>query len=717
MTESHTYNRVTRRAAWIRHLSAAPIGLALLCTGPLSAPAQSPPAASVTLEVTSAEARPGQQLTIPVTLRTGGLEVAGVQNDITYPVAVMSLVGCEVNAAVGKDLTQFKFSLSGVRAVVLGANIDSIPDGAELYRCEVDVTPDAATGQYPLVAAAVVVIDPAGQPLPDVIGSNGVLFVRPLPLTPTPVAPAVRIDVVRANPGELVQVAVRLESVGASVAGTQNDIGFDGVFISIVAKPSGRPDCTVNPDIDKAATSFGFRPAGCADSQCVSVRAIVFSTANSDPIADGAVLYTCTVRVASDAAETVHPLVASNVVFSTPEGRPVPGATGRSGAIVVGPVDGHQPPGAPLPSAAATATAVPPSRTGAPTVTPTAASPQRSDAPVPQAMAAGDNGGCQIARPHASPLACVLLLLPLALLMLRRKTRSACAIATERQRPGVLMALVLSALVALAGVRPATGHLAELCAGDCNGDDIVTVDELITGINMALTKVPADSCPSFCDPICGPICEPPCPAVNLPTVTVLVRAVNNALHGCPGDGSRELRWFEGCGPPVVAQQPCPEDIGYCSGEQLGAPCAEFAAFCCLPGSFCTAGHCNSPLICRRTPVGSCPISRRRYKRDVAYLETADLTRLRDEVLAIKLATFRYRTEAAAVPPHLGFMIDDVEPSPSVDSRRDVVDLYGYTSMAVAAIQMQATEIKALQSEVEQLRSELRGSTAGTHPMR
>ncbi len=94
---------------------------------------------------------------------------------------------------------------------------------------------------------------------------------------------------------------------------------------------------------------------------------------------------------------------------------------------------------------------------------------------------------------------------------------------------------------------------------------------------------------------------------------------------------------------------------------------------------------------------SCPVSRRRYKNDIHYLSPAELARYRDELLAMKLATWRYKHDP--LKERLGFMIDDNEDSAAADAKRDVVDLYGYTSMAVATIQLQARQIEALEREV------------------
>jgi hypothetical protein len=108
-----------------------------------------------------------------------------------------------------------------------------------------------------------------------------------------------------------------------------------------------------------------------------------------------------------------------------------------------------------------------------------------------------------------------------------------------------------------------------------------------------------------------------------------------------------------------------------------------------------------------THGGLCPISRREYKRDVSYLHEGDLDRLRTQLLTMRLATYQYKTDPQSTPDHLGFIIDDVGQSPAVAPDGTHVDLYGYTSMAVAAIQAQEKEIAALKDELADLRHELR----------
>ncbi|MBI4518264.1 MAG: hypothetical protein HY699_20890 [Deltaproteobacteria bacterium] len=61
-----------------------------------------------------------------------------------------------------------------------------------------------------------------------------------------------------------------------------------------------------------------------------------------------------------------------------------------------------------------------------------------------------------------------------------------------------------------------------LCAGDCDGGAEVTVDELVTGVNIALGNLALAACPAFDTTIDGEV-----------TIEELVAAVNAALAGCP----------------------------------------------------------------------------------------------------------------------------------------------------------------------------------------
>jgi hypothetical protein len=122
------------------------------------------------------------------------------------------------------------------------------------------------------------------------------------------------------------------------------------------------------------------------------------------------------------------------------------------------------------------------------------------------------------------------------------------------------------------------------------------------------------------------------------------------------------------------------------------------------------------FLCEPANSGSCPVgcqpncvSRRDAKRDIQYLDEPQLQSAEDQVLRIPLARFNYKWDAPSERRRLGFIIEDVAPNPGViDEARGEVDLYGYTSLAVAALQEQAKEIAQLRQKVSQLEKRLDG---------
>lgn len=183
-----------------------------------------------------------------------------------------------------------------------------------------------------------------------------------------------------------------------------------------------------------------------------------------------------------------------------------------------------------------------------------------------------------------------------------------------------------------------------------------------------------------------------------------------------GDCTAPLEWWVTCGYPVCGipgidagtKNPCSAQ----RGQTIGAPCTTDGAECDYDAS------CGTKLLCATsdpTHGGMCPISRARYKEDIRYLSPDERSALADELQSIPLARYRYKD--APEREHLGFIIEDIEPSPSVDSPRDRVDLYGYTSMAVAALQQQHEELAALRKQVRELEARLNGSAPPARPAR
>src|SRR5262249_14452556 len=104
---------------------------------------------------------------------------------------------------------------------------------------------------------------------------------------------------------------------------------------AVAANADGAPDCTVNPEIHKSGTTFVFQPVGCQPgSDCNALRALVLAFANTAPIPDVSMLYTCNVVIATNASQGVHALTRVGLVASDPKGVRVP-VIGTDGKILV----------------------------------------------------------------------------------------------------------------------------------------------------------------------------------------------------------------------------------------------------------------------------------------------------------------------------------------------------------------------------------------------
>lgn len=186
-----------------------------------------------------------------------------------------------------------------------------------------------------------------------------------------------------------------------------------------------------------------------------------------------------------------------------------------------------------------------------------------------------------------------------------------------------------------------------------------------------------------------------------------------AETGVTSGGPAELKWYSTCGDPACGGYTKPEGVAPCTAAELeGSACAA-AGVTCDPMS-----DCNALLICAtsdpKQQEGGCPISRARFKTEIEYLGPTELERRAAELQGLRLATYRYREAPIDAPRRLGIILEDNEDGVWVDARHDRVDLYGYTSLAVAALQVQQGEIAALKAEVERLSRQL-GSTPICEP--
>lgn len=174
------------------------------------------------------------------------------------------------------------------------------------------------------------------------------------------------------------------------------------------------------------------------------------------------------------------------------------------------------------------------------------------------------------------------------------------------------------------------------------------------------------------------------------------------LLGCGGTPASPPQWYYTCGDPVCRGYTGTAGVAKCTTEKAGASCAMEGVECDPQDS------CNRKLRCATSDptqqTGGCPISRRSAKTDIQYLGDTELHKYADEVMQMKLATFKYRSGG---PVRLGFMIDDNPQSKSVDPERDMVDLYGYTSMTVAALKVQQQQVSDLQKRLDDLEKQLK----------
>ena len=132
--------------------------------------------------------------------------------------------------------------------------------------------------------------------------------------------PGIKLSAVSAAPGKEVAVTATLIAAGGKIAGTQNDFSVKPPGVTVKRKANGKPDCTVNPSINKSASTFVFRPAGCSGDACTSVRVLVFSTEDVATIPDGSALYTCKLQVAANATPGTVSLDLSGTILSDATG-------------------------------------------------------------------------------------------------------------------------------------------------------------------------------------------------------------------------------------------------------------------------------------------------------------------------------------------------------------------------------------------------------------
>jgi MYXO-CTERM domain-containing protein len=143
-------------------------------------------------------------------------------------------------------------------------------------------------------------------------------------------ASAASLDVGSAtgSPGETVDVRATLNQMGSEIAGIETRILFDRRAAII--------DCRITPDFAGITSRCLLGPEGCTPGQnCDFVKCVVTNVRDRIlPFPDGAVLYTCSVRIACDAPEGDYALALEDVIGSTGDGIRVP-TDGNDGTVTV----------------------------------------------------------------------------------------------------------------------------------------------------------------------------------------------------------------------------------------------------------------------------------------------------------------------------------------------------------------------------------------------
>jgi len=203
-------------------------------------------------------------------------------------------------------------------------------------------------------------------------------------------------------------------------------------------------------------------------------------------------------------------------------------------------------------------------------------------------------------------------------------------------------------------------------------------------------QLPPVTCPATRDAAASQVCPAEGAYCTYGDLTcACTNCTNGPVTSCAGDPT----WH--CAAPN-ADAACPAGI-----PLLGSACATDAKTCTYACGTGSARTCKQGAWYTANG-GPCPVSSRRAKKEIVYLQPSERQRLAEDLARFKLATYEYRDPALAGKRHLGFIIEDVPGSPAVDRDGNMVDLYGYASMLVAAVQAQGEEIAKLKAELARL---------------
>src|SRR5215468_3713444 len=141
----------------------------------------------VAISLGTANGAAGSTASFGATLASQGSMVAGTQNDIAFdpstPIAAKANGKPDCTALVKTDGSQFAFrppnctgsACTGVRAIIISfSDLSPIPDGTELYTCNVAIG-SSATGTLPLTCSNAGASDPSGGALTATCSNGSVV--------------------------------------------------------------------------------------------------------------------------------------------------------------------------------------------------------------------------------------------------------------------------------------------------------------------------------------------------------------------------------------------------------------------------------------------------------------------------------------------------------------------------------------------------------------
>lgn len=155
-------------------------------------PRATPTPTSVQLHVGSAHGRPGDRVTISVSIDPHGADVSGVQSDLPLTWGFFA-TNC---TAQTKDriFSRFQVYSSGIHALLDGLSegrhsdrqhFDPLPDGSPLFTCTLEISPVVSPGNYPLEVSGLLVNSEAGLRLRADATQGEIVVLPPPPPEPS----------------------------------------------------------------------------------------------------------------------------------------------------------------------------------------------------------------------------------------------------------------------------------------------------------------------------------------------------------------------------------------------------------------------------------------------------------------------------------------------------------------------------------------------------